>query len=73
MDERYSSIDLDLIANEVRDQAVALHGELTHSHHYEGEREALSAQLGAFVALADFLRRDAARLRRLEIGNTDVE
>lgn len=71
---RYASTDLELIADEIRDQAITLHAEMIHNKpHFESEVTMLSAQISASVALADFLRRDAARLRRLEISNASVE
>lgn len=70
---RYAANDLDLIADGIRDQTITLHGELMHNHHFEGEVTMLSAQISACVSLADYLRRDAARLRRLELSNTSGE
>lgn len=70
---RYSAADLDLTADEIRDQAITLHGELMHNKPHQEEAGVLAAMIGASVALADFLHKDAARLRRIELSNTGSE
>lgn len=70
---RYTATDLDLTADEIRDQAITMHGELMHNKPHLEEAQMLAAAISASVALADFLHKDAARLRRIELSNTGSE